>query len=49
MNNSQNNVRREVKIDTHAWNDIGFYCNHKEKKIQKWLPNGALRDTERNN
>ena len=28
MKNSQNNVGNAVKIDTHAWNDIRFYCNH---------------------
>ena len=35
MNNSQENVGREVKIDTHVWNDMGFYCNHKRKKKSK--------------
>ena len=35
MNNSQNNVDRERKIDTHAWNDMGFYCNNNRKKIKK--------------
>ena len=27
MNKSRNNVDKEAKIDTHAWNDMGFYCN----------------------
>ena len=31
MNNSQNNVDREVKIDTHAWNDMGFIATTKNK------------------
>ena len=32
MNNSQNNVSREVKIDTHAW---PFITNTKSKKGQQ--------------
>ena len=39
MNNSQNNVGREIKIDTHAWSDLKFYCKHK-----KMLTNGVSRD-----
>ena len=27
MNISQNNVGKKVKIDTHAYNDTGFYTN----------------------
>ena len=31
INNSRNNVGREVKIDIHARNDMGLYCNKKIK------------------
>ena len=38
-NNSQNIVHRQVKIDTHIWNDMRFYCNHKinkQKMADRW-------------
>ena len=40
MNNLQNNVSREIKIDTYAWNDIGFvetsHTNTHTKENKKW-------------
>ena len=29
INKSRINVSREVKINTHSWNKVEFYCNHK--------------------
>ncbi len=47
-NNSRNNVGKKVKIDTHAWNDMGVLLQP-QKKFKKWPTDGASCDKKSNN